>query len=149
MMAIDGKHCLWCGRTLNRSDLPGQLYCSAGHRTKQREHRTKLLDRAIVACPTPQKMAYPYRGTAFRAAATYRQYAYLCGCGVYHLTSNPGRRGRRTLGRHTVNQLARELRASSVARSRPGPTRPTPPRHGRHESTGGCSECGAGGCRAA
>lgn len=106
MIAIDGKHCLWCGRTLDRAHSPGQLYCSAGHRTKQREHRAKLVKRPLVSCPTPAKTPYPHRGTAFRAAATYRQFTYLCSCGVYHLTSKPPRRRRRGRVRRTAARPA-------------------------------------------
>lgn len=122
----DGKHCLWCGRTLTSS---GTLYCNAGHRTKQREHRGKVAGRRPETCPTPTKVSFPHRGTAFRAAAIHRQYAYLCACGVYHLTPDPGRRGRRTdarptIGRRSVTQLARDLNRTGSAHSRRRPPHP-------------------------
>ena len=128
MAPIDGKHCLWCGRTLTSS---GVLYCNAGHRTKQREHRGKVVGRRPETCPTPTKVSFPHRGTAFRAAALQRQYAYLCACGVYHLTPDPGRRGRRTdarptIGRRSVTQLARELKSTGSPRER----RTLPPQRG-------------------
>lgn len=131
MGPTDGKHCLWCGRTLTNSGL---LYCNAGHRTKQREHRGKVVGRRSATCPTPKKVSFPHRGTAFRAAAIHRQYAYLCACGVYHLTPDPGRRGRRTdarptIGRRSVTQLARELKNSGsphVRRTSPQQRGPDP-----------------------
>nr|AVN58343.1 hypothetical protein B5P44_p00048 [Mycolicibacterium sp. CBMA 213] len=112
---IDERHCLWCGRSLESAEHSGQLYCTAGHRTKQKEHKAKVADR-VGLCPTPSKDSYINRGTAFRAAAIYGQYAYLCDCGRYHLTRNPGRTGRRTVGRRTVNQLARDIRGRSATR---------------------------------
>ncbi|MEB3023438.1 MULTISPECIES: hypothetical protein [Mycolicibacter] len=115
MDEITGTHCLWCGCTLDNAEFPGQLYCSPGHATKQREHRAKVKNRRRITCPTPDSDGFPHRGTAFRAAALQQQYAYLCGCGVYHLTSDPSRTGRRTetrrrpVGHRTIEQLASEL----------------------------------------
>lgn len=130
MDEINGTHCLWCGSTLNNPDFPGQLYCSAGHSTKQREHRAKMKSRRRVACPTPGQDSFPNRGTAFRAAALKQQFAYLCGCGVYHLTADPSRTGRRTatkrrpVGHRTIEQLASELDNDRPLRRRSigGPT---------------------------
>lgn len=77
--------CRWCGTEL--SPYFDGLYCSDAHRKRQGEYRRKMSMKPVEVCPTPFKVAYPYRGEALRAAVVHQQCPYLCQCSVFHLTS--------------------------------------------------------------
>ena len=79
-------NCNWCGIEFE-AGCAEQVMCTPNHARKARARRTKLKNRDLVACPTPNKKAFTERGLAVRWAFFKGHYFYDCDCGKYHLTS--------------------------------------------------------------
>lgn len=87
-------YCLWCAAPL---PLGKSYYCTRTHSQMQRKVR-RIASAAAEPCPTPEKNAYEYRGTARlwaeNSPAARLLSVYLCRCGMYHLTAQG--RGRKS-----------------------------------------------------
>ena len=81
-------HCLWCGATLRRG-RGATYYCCDAHADLQALWASRAMTTPIAPCPTPQKLATRYRGTALRSAVFRGLSPYRCQCGSFHLTSKP------------------------------------------------------------
>ena len=98
-------HCLWCGATL-RHGRGATYYCSDTHADLQAQWASRAMTTPTAPCPTLQKLATRYRGTALRSAVFRGLSPYRCQCGSFHLTSKPKSAKKYA---KTLEQLAVEL----------------------------------------